>query len=95
MHKECTEEMSGWNKAAEDQIKLSCQASQTIDDNRVLLPEEIGAPATVYGSGEGARTYKVTAPGTADAGCSCTHFMRGNTCKHIVKVSSQSFIDSG
>ena len=41
--------------------------------------------ATVQSS-DGSRVYEVTDPGTATAGCECVHFIRGNTCKHIVKV---------
>ena len=90
MHKEFKEELKGWNTAAEAQIKASISASDNIDEGRIQLPVDIGEPAFVRSSDGEGRTYRVTAPGTAEAGCECVHFMRGNLCKHIIKVRHPS-----
>lgn len=56
-----------------------------IPDEAVQLSMDPAAEAVVQGSDD--KAYTICNPGTADATCTCTSFLRGSVCKHIVKVS--------
>lgn len=88
-HRECTALAGfGFNKAAEESIRKSVEKAWDIQDMEVALPANYGEAAFVKSASAShfSGQHSVTHPGTPEAGCSCVHFIRGNICKHIIKV---------
>jgi hypothetical protein len=74
----------GYNKAAEDRMRQTV-ANAFKEVFTLEIPEQVGESVTIRSSS--GEVYHVMGPGTAEAACECIYFMRGNICKHIVKVS--------
>jgi hypothetical protein len=75
----------GYNKSMENLVTKSAFQASKIGDSQLTLPERQGE-AVIVQSSTTAAVYMVTCPGTPEAGCDCTYFLRGNLCKHIMKV---------
>ena len=70
----------------EKDVMRTVQNAADIPADHVTLPAAAGGAAQVRSSQDAAQHYTVSQPGTAAAACTCTYAMRGNVCKHIVKV---------
>ena len=76
----------GYNKAMEEQLRKTVSNAQ--QEFAIEMPAAIGEAVKIRSlSSDTAYMYIVTRPGTPEAGCNCIFFMRGNVCKHIIKVS--------
>lgn len=73
------------NPALEKRVKEVCQHADQIHESSVQLPEQSDGAALV--KKDLGIIYHVTSPGSAEASCDCMHFLRGEICKHIMKVS--------
>jgi hypothetical protein len=86
LHKEFAAEQGlGYNKAMDNLVTKSAVQASKIEDSQLTIPREQGEAFLVQSSTTDA-VYRVTRPGKPEAGCDCTYFMRGNLCKHIIKV---------
>ena len=85
----CCRKRSGqtYSRKLEKAIEGSVQRAAAIADSSVCLPTAESEVATVPSASDPSQRHSVFAPGTADATCTCQHFLRGNVCKHIMKVS--------
>ena len=73
----------GYNKAMENLVRQAVANAQA--DFHLEMPEAAGEAVKIK-SCSSEVVHKVTRPGTPEAGCDCNFFMRGNICKHIIKV---------
>lgn len=82
-----------YNRVEEQRIKSSVAQALLMPDTCVRLPEKSGE-AVLVASSSTDTTYKVLRAGTAEPACTCATFLRGTTCKHIVKVPSELTLPS-
>ena len=80
------------NLQQEKMMTQTVQRAADIPDDHVTLPAADDAAAEVQSSTDAALRYTVSHPSTAAAACNCPHAMRGNVCKHVVKVQPTNLL---
>ena len=76
------------NPGLEKRIGHVCRRAALIGDTQVQLPREAGAEATV--TSDAGVVHHIRRPDSAHASCTCSHFARGEVCKHIIKASTSN-----
>ena len=74
------------NKKEEQFVVCALLKARLIPDSCVLLPSRPGGPAVVTSKTKIHKRYWVHNPGEEWAACDCPRAMKGNICKHQMKV---------
>lgn len=72
--------------ASKGSHQLSSTGTRKIHDHCVTLPSKVGEPAYVTSNKRPHLHYAVYNPETEWGYCECLHSMKGNLCKHHLKV---------
>lgn len=73
-----------YSSKMEAQITKSALNAMTIPEANITLPNAEDEMASIQNANH--ETYHIAEPGTANANCTCNWYIRGNTCKHVMKV---------